>query len=63
MCNSGPIDERKIISIFSAVKWTKLDKTDNNSLTNQPEKGAIPSSISSRVVGCWGVVEEVVFDE
>ena len=36
-----------------------MDKTDNNSLTNQPETGVISSSISSRVVGCWGVVEEV----
>eukprot|EP00956_Cyclotella_meneghiniana_P034181 scaffold102129_cov38-Cyclotella_meneghiniana.AAC.2 len=39
-----------------------MDKTDNTILTNQPETGAIPPLISSRVVGCLGVVEKAVFD-
>eukprot|EP00956_Cyclotella_meneghiniana_P044084 scaffold301313_cov146-Cyclotella_meneghiniana.AAC.1 len=40
-----------------------MDKTDNRIPTNQPERGAIPPLISSRVVGCLGVVEKAVFDE
>eukprot|EP00956_Cyclotella_meneghiniana_P001338 scaffold1455_cov87-Cyclotella_meneghiniana.AAC.3 len=36
---------------------------DNNALTHQPETGTIPSLLLSRVVGCWGVVADAVFDE
>eukprot|EP00956_Cyclotella_meneghiniana_P005572 scaffold7169_cov76-Cyclotella_meneghiniana.AAC.4 len=32
-------------------------------LTNQPETRQIPPLLSSRVVGCWGVVAEAVFVE
>ena len=32
-------------------------------LTNQPETRQIPSPLSLRVVGCWGVVAEAVFVE
>eukprot|EP00956_Cyclotella_meneghiniana_P038763 scaffold159697_cov56-Cyclotella_meneghiniana.AAC.1 len=32
-------------------------------LTNQPETRQIPPPLSSRVVGCWGVVAEAVFVE
>eukprot|EP00956_Cyclotella_meneghiniana_P015615 scaffold24027_cov86-Cyclotella_meneghiniana.AAC.2 len=39
-----------------------MDKTDNTILTNQPETGAIPPLVSSRVVGCLGVVEKAVRD-
>eukprot|EP00956_Cyclotella_meneghiniana_P001119 scaffold1301_cov75-Cyclotella_meneghiniana.AAC.2 len=39
-----------------------MDKTDNTILTNQPETGAIPPLVSSRVVGCLGVVEKALFD-
>eukprot|EP00956_Cyclotella_meneghiniana_P007802 scaffold10401_cov71-Cyclotella_meneghiniana.AAC.1 len=39
-----------------------MDKTDSKLLTNQPETGAIPPLVSSRVVGCLGVVEKAVFD-
>ena len=39
-----------------------MDKTDDNTLTNQPETVPIASLILSRVVGCWGVVEKAVFD-
>eukprot|EP00956_Cyclotella_meneghiniana_P035332 scaffold113970_cov89-Cyclotella_meneghiniana.AAC.1 len=38
-----------------------MDKTDNTILTNQPETGAIPPLVSSRVVGCLGVVEKDIF--
>ena len=31
---------------------------DPITLTNQPETRAIPPPLSSRVVGCWGVVVE-----
>ena len=41
----------------------KIVKTDNNALTNQPEIAAIPPPLSSRVVGCSGVVAEAVFVE
>ena len=41
----------------------KIVKTDNNALTNQHEIVAIPPLLSSRVVGCWGVVAEAVFVE
>ena len=47
---------------FSAVNVGKMDKTDNTILTNQPETGAIAPLVSSRVVGCLGVVEKAVFD-
>ena len=47
---------------FSVVNASKMDKTDNTILTNQPETGAIPPLVSSRVVGCLGVVEKAVFD-
>eukprot|EP00956_Cyclotella_meneghiniana_P017770 scaffold29224_cov40-Cyclotella_meneghiniana.AAC.1 len=40
----------------------KIDKTDYFSLTNHPVTRAIPPPLSSRVVGCWGVVEKAVFD-
>ena len=39
-----------------------MDKTDNTILTNQPETGAIPPLVSSRVLGCLGFVEKAVFD-
>ena len=54
-------DGHRILVFFGS----KMDKTDNNSLTNHPETetGSIPFSISSRIVGCWGVGEEAVFDE
>ena len=39
-----------------------MDKTDDNTLTNQPETVPIASLVLSRVVGCWGVVEKAVFD-
>ena len=39
-----------------------MDKTDDNTLTNQPETVPIASLIMSRVVGCLGVVEKAVFD-
>eukprot|EP00956_Cyclotella_meneghiniana_P012308 scaffold17488_cov39-Cyclotella_meneghiniana.AAC.1 len=39
-----------------------MDNTDNTILTNQPETGAIPPLVSSRVVGCLGVVAKAVFD-
>eukprot|EP00956_Cyclotella_meneghiniana_P002680 scaffold3165_cov62-Cyclotella_meneghiniana.AAC.2 len=45
------------------VNVCKMVKTDNRILTNQPERGAIPPLVSSRVVGCLGVVEKAVFDE
>ena len=32
---------------------SKMDKTDNNTLTNQPEIVTIPSPILSLAVGCW----------
>ena len=47
---------------FSAVNASKMDKTDNTILTSQPETGAIPPLVSSRVVGCWRVVAKAVFD-
>eukprot|EP00956_Cyclotella_meneghiniana_P033766 scaffold98812_cov18-Cyclotella_meneghiniana.AAC.1 len=41
----------------------KIVKTDNKTLTNQPEIVAIPPTLSSRVVVCLAVVAEAVFDE
>jgi len=49
----------KILLLFG----NKIVKTDNNTLTNQPEIAAIPPPLSSRVVGCWGVVAEAEFVE
>ena len=39
-----------------------MDKTDDNTLTNQPETVPIASQVLSWVDGCWGVVEKAVFD-
>eukprot|EP00956_Cyclotella_meneghiniana_P012746 scaffold18143_cov65-Cyclotella_meneghiniana.AAC.6 len=39
-----------------------MDKTDNTILTNQPETRSILPLVSSRVMGCLGVVEKAVFD-
>eukprot|EP00956_Cyclotella_meneghiniana_P000561 scaffold611_cov54-Cyclotella_meneghiniana.AAC.1 len=39
-----------------------MDKTDNKTLTNQPETGAFPPLASSRVAGCWGGVKKAAFD-
>ena len=50
------------INIFLAVNVSKMDKRDSKLLTNQTETGAIPPLVSSRVVGCLGVVEKAVFD-
>ena len=36
---------------------SKMDKTDDNRLTNQPETVTIPSPILSRVMGCWDAGE------
>ena len=54
-----PAHTVKILLLFG----NKIVKTDNNTLTNQPEIAAIPPPLSSRVVGCSGVVAEAVFVE
>ena len=53
-----PAHTVKILLLFGK----KIVKTDNNTLTNQPEIVAIPPPLSSRVMGCLGVVAEAVFD-
>ena len=53
-----PAHTVKILLLFGK----KIVKTDNNTLTNQPEIVAIPPPLSSRVMGCLGVVVEAVFD-
>eukprot|EP00956_Cyclotella_meneghiniana_P015740 scaffold24403_cov39-Cyclotella_meneghiniana.AAC.1 len=39
-----------------------MDKRDSKLLTNQPETGAIPPIVLSRVVGCWRVVAKALVD-
>eukprot|EP00956_Cyclotella_meneghiniana_P006063 scaffold7891_cov37-Cyclotella_meneghiniana.AAC.1 len=54
-----PAHTVKILLLFGK----KIVKTDNNTLTNQPEIVAIPPTLSSRVVVCLAVVAEAEFDE
>ena len=54
-----PAHTVKILLLFGK----KIVKTDNNTLTNQPEIVEIPPTLSSRVVVCLAVVAEAVFDE
>ena len=54
-----PAHTVKILLLFGK----KIVKTDNNTLTNQPEIAAITPPLSSRVVGCSAVVAEAVFVE
>ena len=48
---------------ISTFFGSKMDKTDDNTLTNQPETVTIPSSILLRVMGCWGMGAEAEFVE
>ena len=54
-----PAHTVKILLLFGK----KIVKTDNNTLTNQPEIAAITPPLSSRVVGCSAVVAEAEFVE
>eukprot|EP00956_Cyclotella_meneghiniana_P029849 scaffold73605_cov23-Cyclotella_meneghiniana.AAC.1 len=46
-------DGHRILDFFGS----KMDKRDDNTLTNQPETVTIPSATLSRVVGCWDAGE------
>eukprot|EP00956_Cyclotella_meneghiniana_P025115 scaffold51709_cov85-Cyclotella_meneghiniana.AAC.1 len=50
------------LAIVPMSHWQRNVQYKPFTLTNQPETGAIHPLASSRVVGCWGVVEKAVFD-
>eukprot|EP00956_Cyclotella_meneghiniana_P039617 scaffold175458_cov45-Cyclotella_meneghiniana.AAC.2 len=51
-----------VLVVDHLMEHTKKVQYKPFTLTNQPETRSIPPPLSSRIVGCWGVVEKAVFD-
>eukprot|EP00956_Cyclotella_meneghiniana_P017650 scaffold28945_cov24-Cyclotella_meneghiniana.AAC.2 len=73
-CFTPSLSVYRLIQLFHGIstlpishhkynEWLDKVEIDMITLTNQPETRQIPSPLSLRVVGCWGVVAEAVFVE